>query len=64
MKVKILSAIILSAVIPFSAVHADVKSDMANAELSLIQVVSNATAEGMSIADIVAEMIAADPAQA
>ena len=63
MKSIILRVFFLLALLPLS-IQADIKADMASADLSLIQVVENALKEGQSIEDIVAQMIAIDPSQA
>ncbi len=63
MKKKLLPAFMLSmALLPFTSM-ADVKSDMANAELSLVTVMQNAQADQLSTAEAVTQMIAADASQ-
>ena len=62
MKAKFVTALILSVLIPLS-VSADIASDMNNPELSLVAVMENAIAEGMSVAEAVTQMLAIEPNQ-
>lgn len=63
MRPTLLKAFVLLALLPAS-LQADIKADMTNAELSLMQVVENALNEGQTIENVIAQMIAIDPSQA
>ncbi len=62
MKARFVIALLVTVLIPFS-VSADVSSDMDNPQLSLVVVMQNAIASGMSAAEAVTAMIAAEPSQ-
>ena len=62
MKKTPLASIIVSLALSLPA-FADIKSDMADDSMTLVQVVQSAQQDGMAIDAIVAKMIAADPAQ-
>ena len=62
MKARFVFALLLTVLIPFS-VSADIRSDMNNPQLTLVVVMQNAVASGMTVAEAVAEMIAAEPSQ-
>ncbi|MDA0273646.1 MAG: hypothetical protein O3C68_10400, partial [Proteobacteria bacterium] len=62
MKSKFVSALILALLLPFAA-NASISSDMANPRLSLVAVMQNAVASGMSVADAVGAMIKVESKQ-
>jgi len=62
MKARFVFALLLTVLIPFS-VSANVRSDMANPQLTLVVVMQNAVASGMTVAEAVEEMIAVEPTQ-
>lgn len=62
MKARFLAALLLTVLMPFT-VSADVSTDMDNPQLSLMAVMQNALASGMSVAEAVSAMIAEEPAQ-
>jgi hypothetical protein len=62
MKVRYAFALLLTVLIPFS-VSADIRSDMNNAQLTLVVVMQNAVASGMTVSEAVEEMIAVEPSQ-
>ena len=62
MKVRFVFALLLTVLIPFS-VSADIRSDMNNPQLTLVVVMQNAVASGMTVSEAVEEMIAVEPSQ-
>jgi hypothetical protein len=62
MKARFVFALLLTVLIPFS-VSADIRSDMSNPQLTLVVVMQNAVASGMTVAEAVEEMIAVEPSQ-
>ena len=62
MKARFVFALLLTVLIPFS-VSADIRSDMSNPQLTLVVVMQNAVASGMTVAEAVADMIAVEPSQ-
>jgi hypothetical protein len=62
MKARFVFALLLTVLIPFS-VSADIRSDMNNPQLTLVVVMQNAVASGMTVSEAVEEMIAVEPSQ-
>ena len=62
MKARFVFALLLTVLIPFS-VSADIRSDMNNPQLTLVVVMQNAVASGMTVSEAVEEMIANEPSQ-
>jgi hypothetical protein len=62
MKARLVFALLLTVLIPFS-VSADIRSDMNNPQLTLVVVMQNAVASGMTVSEAVEEMIAVERSQ-
>lgn len=61
---RIVPVMILLVVMGSLTARADIRTDMANSNLTLVAVFENGLASGMDVGSVVAEMIAAEPSQA